>query len=595
VTTTIERDEPLATAPTPAPTRPARRPRRISARTVINTITILVLVYLVLGPLVMLVVSAFEDTSGGVVITPPFPWTGANFDTVFTSSETYSVLWTTVIFSGGALLFAFAVSLTFAWLVERTDLPARNTIFVLVVAPQGMPALISAIAWSLLLNPTNGFINEVLRKIFGLSDTGKGPLNVYSLPWMILVQGMALVPLTFLLVTASLRGMNASLEDAARTSGSGFWTIVRRVTLPLLKPAIIGALVYEFVTVVEAVDIPLVLGLPGHVTVLSTQIYNASHPPVGLPNYGVGSTYGLFLLVLALAPLLFYNKIIGNSNDYVTVTGKTFRPKVQELGKWKPWAMVFAWGYIFVSFALPLLILIWASIQPYFGTLSRDAFKRVTGKRYTQTLSSDLFITALKNTLILGLATAAGAMILAMLVSWIIVRSRSRFRWMADVLAFLPHAIPGVVIGLSTLLIYLILPLPVYGTIWIIAIAMGTQYVSLGTRLTTGGIAQIQRSLEEAAEASGAKQRHVWRRVLVPLLRPVFFNGFLMVFLASIQNLTLPLMLYSTGNLVLSSLIYTRWDYGDATGTAVLSVVMTAITIVAALFLRGAGGRRAGD
>lgn len=594
MTTTIERDEPVAVQPDTAsqPVRKGPR-RRISARTVINTLTILVLLYLVLGPLIMLVISAFEDTSGGVVITPPFPWTGANFDTVFTSSETYSVLWTTVLFSGGALIFAFAVSLTFAWLVERTDMPARNTIFVLVVAPQGMPALISAIAWSLLLNPTNGFLNEVLRSVFHLS--GSGPLNVYSLPWMILVQGMALVPLTFLLVTASLRGMNASLEDAARTSGSGFWTITRKVTLPLLKPAIIGALVYEFVTVVEAVDIPLVLGLPGHVTVLSTQIYNASHPPVGLPNYGVGSTYGIFLLILALAPLLFYNKIIGNSSDYVTVTGKTFRPKIQELGRLKPWAMLFAWGYIFISFALPLLILIWASIQPYFGTLSRDALKRVTMKSYKSTLSSDLFATALKNTIILGLATAAGSMILAMLVSWIIVRSRSRFRWMADVLAFLPHAIPGVVIGLSTLLIYLILPIPVYGTIWIIAIAMGTQYVSLGTRLTTGGIAQIQRSLEEAAEASGAKQRHVWRRVLVPLLRPVFFNGFLMVFLASIQNLTLPLMLYSTGNLVLSSLIYTRWDYGDATGTAVLSVVMTAITIVAALFLRGAGGRRSGD
>ncbi|MDT4962076.1 MAG: iron(III) transport system permease protein [Pseudonocardiales bacterium] len=594
MTTTIDRDEPVTVKPGRAAKADRKGPRRrISARTVINTITILVLLYLVLGPLIMLVVSAFEDTSGGVVITPPFPWTGANFDTVFTSSETYSVLWTTVLFSGGALIFAFAVSLTFAWLVERTDMPARNTIFVLVVAPQGMPALISAIAWSLLLNPTNGFLNEVLRSVFHLS--GPGPLNVYSLPWMILVQGMALVPLTFLLVTASLRGMNASLEDAARTSGSGFWTIARKVTLPLLRPAIIGALVYEFVTVVEAVDIPLVLGLPGHVTVLSTQIYNASHPPVGLPNYGVGSTYGIFLLILALAPLLFYNKIIGNSSDYVTVTGKTFRPKIQELGRLKPWAMLFSWGYIFVSFALPLLILIWASIQPYFGTLSRDALKRVTVKSYKSTLSSDLFATALKNTIILGLATAAGSMILAMLVSWIIVRSRSRFRWMADVLAFLPHAIPGVVIGLSTLLIYLILPIPVYGTIWIIAIAMGTQYVSLGTRLTTGGIAQIQRSLEEAAEASGAKQRHVWRRVLVPLLRPVFFNGFLMVFLASIQNLTLPLMLYSTGNLVLSSLIYTRWDYGDATGTAVLSVVMTAITIVAALFLRGAGGRRAGD
>jgi iron(III) transport system permease protein len=594
VTTTIERGGPVAAGPSSAPHETRRRPRRrISARTVINTITILVLLYLVAGPLVMLVVTAFEDTRGGVVITPPFPWTLANLEEVVTNSDTYSVLWTTVLFSAGGLLFAFVVSLTFAWLIERTDLPARNAIFVLIVAPQGMPALISAIAWSLLLNPTNGFLNLVLRRVFNLSDSG--PINVYSLPWMILVEGMSLVPLTFLLVTASLRGMNASLEDAARTSGASFRTIARRVTLPLLKPAIIGALVYEFVTVVEAVDVPLVLGTPGHVTVLSTQIYDASHPAVGLPDYGVGSTYGLFLLVLALAPLLFYNKVIGSSNSYVTVTGKTFRPKVQKLGRWKPWAMLFAWGYILVSVVMPLLILIWASIQPYFGTLSVDAFKRVTLKSYADTLSSDLFRSALKNTLVLGVATAAGSMILAMLVSWIIVRSRSRFRWLADILAFLPHAIPGVVIGLATLLIYLILPLPIYGTVWIIVIAMGTQYVSLGTRLTTGGIAQIQRSLEEAAEASGAKTRHVWRRVLIPLLRPVFLNGFLVVFLASIQNLTLPLMLYTQGNLVLSSLIWTRWDYGDATGTAVLSVVMTAITIAAATFLRGATGRRVGD
>ena len=594
MTTTIERGEPVAAGPSSAPHERRRWPRRrISARTVINTTTILVLLYLVAGPLVMLVVTAFEDTSGGVVITPPFPWTLGNLTEVVTNTDTYSVLWTTVLFSAGGLLFALVVSLTFAWLIERTDLPARNVIFVLVVAPQGMPALISAIAWSLLLNPTNGFLNLVLRNVFSLSDTG--PINVYSLPWMILVQGMSLVPLTFLLVTASLRGMNASLEDAARTSGASFGTIARRVTLPLLKPAIIGALVYEFVTVVEAVDVPLVLGTPGHVTVLSTTIYDASHPAVGLPDYGVGSTYGLFLLVLALAPLLFYNKIIGSSNSYVTVTGKTFRPKIQKLGRLKPWAMLFAWGYICVSFVLPLLILIWASIQPYFGTLSVAAFKRVTLKSYADTLSSDLFLSALKNTLVLGVATAAGSMILAMLVSWIIVRSRSRFRWLADLLAFLPHAIPGVVIGLATLLIYLILPLPVYGTVWIIVIAMGTQYVSLGTRLTTGGLAQIQRSLEEAAEASGAKTRHVWRRVLIPLLRPVFLNGLLVVFLASIQNLTLPLMLYTQGNLVLSSLIWTRWDYGDATGTAVLSVVMAAITIAAAVFLRGATGRRVGD
>jgi iron(III) transport system permease protein len=178
------------------------------------------------------------------------------------------------------------------------------------------------------------------------------------------------------------------------------------------------------------------------------------------------------------------------------------------------------------------------------------------------------------------------------LVSWIIVRSRSRFSWMADVLAFMPHAMPGVVIGLAVLMIYLIMPVPIYGTIWIIVIAMGTQYVALGTRLTTGGIAQIQRSLEEAAEASGASNWQVWRRVLLPLLRPVFLNGFLLVLLASVQNLTLPIMLYVPGNQVLSSLIYTRWSGGDVSGTAVLSVVVTAITVVAAIALRRASGTR---
>lgn len=585
---------PLQAPPAPPPRSGRRRSRRVTPRMIVSILTIGTLLYLVLGPLIMLVVSSFENTKRGIVIRPPFPWTTANYKGVFGDSATYDVLGETLLFSAGALLLAFAVALTFSWLIERTDLPARNLFFVLVVAPSGIPALISAISWSLLLNPTNGFLNLVIRGAFGLGGNS-GPINVYSLPWMIIVQGMALVPLTFLLITASLRGMNANLEDAARTSGASFGRILRTVSLPLLKPAIIGALVYEFVTVVEAVDIPLILGLPGHVTVLSTTIYNESHPAVGLPNYGASSSYGMFLLVLALAPLLFYNKVIGSSSSYATVTGKSFRPRLLKLGRWKPVAVLFCAGYIFVAFVLPLLMLIWASVQPYTATLSRDSLSRVTLEGYRATFSGSLFLGTVKHTLILGISAGLFAMVLSMLVSWIIVRSKSRFRWMADLLAFMPHAIPGVVIGLATLLVYLILPLPIYGTIWIIVIAMGTQYVSLGTRLTTGGIAQIQRGLEEAAEASGAKGWQVWQRVLFPLLRPVFLNGFLLVFLSSIQNLTLPLMLYSSGNVVLSTLIFTRFDTGDASGAAVLSVFMTVITVGAAVLLRGVTGKRGQD
>jgi iron(III) transport system permease protein len=572
--------------------QPARRPPRFSrpaGRTLLNTVVILVLLYLVLGPLAMLFVTAFEDTKFGVFITPPYPWTTQNLTAVFGDSETYRVLWTTLLFSAGALVFAFAVSLTFAWLVERTDLPLRNSTFVLIVAPQGIPGVIMGVSWSLLLNPTNGVVNLGLRHITG--DSSHGPLNVYSMFWMIVVQGMKLVPLTFLLVSASLRGMNASLEEAARASGASFPTIVRRVTLPLLKPALIGALIYEFIAVVESVDIPLLLGVPGHVKVLATQIYFAAHPAVGLPQYGLSATYGGVLLILALVPILFYNRIV-KSGSYATVSGKTFRPKQMKLGRWKPLAVVATWGYILVSFFVPFLVLLWTSMQPYVSEIDVAALHRLTFKAYSETLTSGLFTGALKNTLLVAFFSAAMAMTLAILASWIVVRSRSRFSWTVDLLAFMPHAMPGVVIGLAVLMIYLILPLPIYGTIWIIVIAMGTQYISLGTRLTTSGIAQIQRTLEEAAEASGASHWQVWRRVLLPLLRPVFLNGFLLVLLASVQNLTLPIMLYVPGNEVLSSLIYTRWSSGHVADTAVISVVVTVVTVLAAIGLRRASGTR---
>jgi iron(III) transport system permease protein len=264
-----------------------------------------------------------------------------------------------------------------------------------------------------------------------------------------------------------------------------------------------------------------------------------------------------------------------------------------KLGCWKPLAVVVTWGYILVSFFIPFLVLLWTSMQPYVSEVDLAAFHRLTFKAYGHTLTSSLFTGALKNTLLVAFFSAAMAMILAVLVSWIVVRSRSRFSWMVDLLAFMPHAMPGVVIGLAVLMIYLILPLPIYGTFWIIVIAMGTQYISLGTRVTTGGIAQIQRSLEEAAEASGASHWQVWRRVLLPLLRPVFLNGFLLVLLASVQNLTLPIMLYVPGNEVLSSLIYTRWSSGHVADTAVISVVVTVITVIAAIVLRRASGERA--
>lgn len=555
--------------------------RRVQGRTVMAIVVIGIVLYLVLGPLLMLLLSSFQQTENTLPLSPGAVWSLGNYAEVFLSARTWELFAWTMVFGLGALLVAFAVGITCAWLIERTDLPLRNTVYVLLVAPSGVPALILAIAWSLLFNPTNGVLNIPLKQHLGFV------LNVYSLPGMILIQGFSLVPLTFLLVTASLRGMSATFEDAASASGARFLTTVRRVTIPLLTPALLGALIYEFVNVIEAIDVPLVLGLPGHVTVLSTEVYIASNPVAGLPNYGVSSTYGVMLLALAVGPLLIYNRLVGQSGSYATVSGKTHRPKRIALGRWRLPALLGVLGYIFVAFVAPLLVLVWTSIQPYYSGITRAAFARITSGAYGAAFHSSIVLGAIKNTVVLGLVTAALAMLLAVFISWLIVRSRSRAVALLDLLAFTPHAIPGVVIGLSVLLIYLLIPLHIYGTIWIIVIAMATQYISLGTRLTTGGIAQIQVSLEDAGATSGAKMWQVWRRILLPLLRPSFVNGYLLIFLHAVQNLTVALMLYSPDNTVLATLIWGRWDHGDVTGAAVLSVVMTAITVIAAAVLRG--------
>lgn len=583
---------PTAVATVAEPTVPVRRRRRrLTGRTVFMVVTIAVLVYLVLGPLLVLVVGSFQDTTIGLIVQPPIPWSAKNYADVLFNSALVDVLWTTFLFTAGSLAFAFVVSFGLSMLIERTDMPWSNLIFILVVAPSGIPTVILAISWSLMVNPTNGVVNVAVRDLFGLTGS-TGPFNVYTVPWMILIQGMALVPLTFLLITASLRGMSNTLEDAGRASGAKNSVILRTITIPLLKPAIIGALVYQFVTVVSVLDIPLIIGRPGGVSVLSTKIYDASNPVVGLPNNGVASAYGVLLLVLSLAPLYVYNRIIRQSDAYVTVTGKGRMPTALKLGRWKPVALFLSFGYVAVSFLLPLVVLVWSSLQPYLGAFDVESLSRMTISAYQSVIHDSVFHRGLWNTFVLGVSASLIAMVISTAVSWIIVRTRSRYVTLLDVLAFMPHAFPGVVIGLATLFLYLLLPVPVYGTIWIIVLAMSTQFIGLGTRLTTGGIAQIQVGLEEASRISGGSGWQTTRYVLLPLLRPVIFNGLLVVFLASIQNLTLPLMLGTGDNTVMATLIYGRWFDGDGPGTAALGVVLTVVTLVMTLFLRRSSGAR---
>ncbi len=280
---------------------------------VTRLIILVVMLYLVIVPVVILVVASLRDPGNGLPFGHSSFWSAVNYTQVFANARTWELVANTIVLSLGSLVAAFAISLVAAWLVERTNLPAQGLAFVMIIAGIGTPGFISAIAWTLLLNPSNGVLNVWLRNIFGF--TGDGPLNISTLAGMIVVEGLGLVPVTFLLLTAAFRALE----------------VARKVTLPLLTPAILSAFVYQLATTIESFDVPVTIGLRNNIVVLSTEIYLQVRPSTGLPQYGLASTYGILLIVIVLLPLIYYQRIIGRSERYATVSGNAYRTRRIEL------------------------------------------------------------------------------------------------------------------------------------------------------------------------------------------------------------------------------------------------------------------------
>ncbi|CUR58415.1 membrane hypothetical protein [metagenome] len=583
-------DAPGVTGIDPPETKLPREPLLVrwtlTSRQLLGVVVGLTVTYLALGPIVIMVAAMFQNTEAGLPLSSGATWTFDNLVTVFGSSATWDLLITTLVFALGSLFLGGTIAIVLAWLTERTDIALPRTIFVLIVASAGVPGLINTIAWGALLNPTAGPINDLMRWAFGWT------FDPWSLPGMIFVQGLSLVPLIYLLLAATFRGMNPALEEAAVASGASNLLMMRRVTLPLLTPAIIGAFIYGFVSAVESVDVPLIFGLPGQVRVLSLQVWLSAQSTSGLPEYGVACAYALLLVAMSLIPLMIYTRVIRNSSRYATVTGKGFRPRKFTLGAWRWPAFVVVFLFLLVQLLLPILMLLWSSVQFYYSGINQEAIDRISFDAWKNDLTSSTVHTILLTTLKVGLLAALGTMILTILSSWIVVRSRNRAAGWLDHLLFFPHLLPGIVIALAVLLLYLILPVGVYGTIWILVIAFVMKSTPLASRLTTPGIAQISVTLEEAAAVSGGKMRHVWLRVLVPLLKGVFTNGYLLIFMMCIHTLSLPLLLSSQGTQMLASEIFSRYVTGQTRGVAVLSLIMVAITSVLAIVMRGAGTDR---
>jgi iron(III) transport system permease protein len=531
------------------------------------------LFWIVLIPLAQLLLSSVRSGYPG----DPGPWTLSKYAAVYATPLTYKMLLNTFILAAGDTLITLSLALIFAWLIERTDMPYKDLAWALILIPMAMPGLLFSMSWVLLLSPNTGVVNVWLRALLDLAGIHleQGPLNIYSMGGMIFLEGIRGLTSLFLILVAAFRMMDPSLEEAARVSGVTGWQTVRRVTLPVLMPAILVAGIYSFMSSLDSFEVPAVVGLPARIFVLSTLIFFTARQAAPI-DYGLSAAYASLFLVITVLLVYIYHRVVRRTEDFATVTGKGYRPRLTRLGRWRYLAVGIFTVYFLLTTGAPLLVLVWSSLLPRYRLPSWEALSSVSLANYRAVLADEGALIAIINTVKLMVITATVTMLLALFISWLIVRSKAGSRWILDAIAFIPHAIPGIVIGLALIFLYLQPPfsyLPIYGTVWIITLGLTTQYLAYSTRVTNAAIIQIHEELEEAARVSGCTRFTTILRVTLPLMMPALVSGWIWVAIHTIRAFSTPLMLASRHNEVIAVRLWDYWDHGEMTTATALGVL----------------------
>ena len=550
----------------------------------------LLILFLVLAPLSFLILGSFSTAQ------LPTDFSLAtmglvNYVKVYSDPGTSEIFTNTVIYVAGSTALGLILAVLLAWLVERTNMPGKMLVYAGVPMTLAVPGMLQAMAWVLLFSPRIGFINTFFKDIFG----AQAPLiDIYSLEGMILLEGLRLVPTAFHMLVPLMRSMDPSLEEAAAVSGARPIATLRKVTLRLLAPALVAVMIYQAMTALEVFEIPGILGLPAGIYVFSTKIYAIVRSATFMPVYGQANALAMVYLVIAVVTTYLYTRMISRAERYAIITGKGYRPRQLDLGKWKYAALALAQLFLFIAILLPFLVFLYTSFLPFLQAPSWNAFQGMTLKNYRLLAQYGEVGSALKNTVVMVVATATGTVVLSFLVSLIVVRSRFWGRRLLDQLAFIPHAIPGIVTGIAFFWLFLKLDfLPLYGTIWAIAIGFTANFLSYGTRSMNAALLQIHKELEEAAYVSGAPPWRTMWRIFASLMLPTFVGVWIWVVLHAVRIAGMPLMLYEgPQNQVLAILIWNMWDEGYIPAVAAIGTLLMIALLLLTLAVRFLGFRR---
>ena len=539
-------------------------PRRISPGVLV---LIAILLLAVVPPAAFLINASFHETLADGA---PGAFTLRFYQQLVAGKFFLPSLINTFIYACGSAAIAIFIGTVQALIVERTNTPGRKLAFLAAVISLGVPHILYTVAWLLILG-RSGPMNDLLQSITQRAQL----LDVYSLWGMMLIEGIGFVPLTFLLMSSVLRSTDASFEEAAMMSGASPVRAFVSITLRMAFPALAGLTLLIFVKAFESFEVPALVGLAGNVNVITTMIYQSSRQ-AGAANYGEAGAYSVCLILILLGLMFWQNQLSRHAKRYQTITGKGFRPRVIDLGKWRYGAAAILVGLFLIVTIVPVAMLAFTSFQPFYGGVSWDSFTRLSLENYEVLLKPGSFRDSIVNTLVLGAATATLVVPFTALCAWLVVR-RVPGAWILDQIASVPLVFPAIILSVAFLDVFVNMPLPLYGTLLSVILSSSVRYLPYGMRYAFAGTMQIHSDLEEAATISGAAKFRVFIRILMPLLAATLISSWLLIFLLSVQAVSLPLLLVGPGSEVMAVTLFELWQNGQVTELAAMGILWIAL------------------
>ena len=534
-----------------------------------------ILIYQVLLPFLLIIWTSLKVAHPGDPEFLQLSFTTANYFRAFAIREFWEASLNTFYFASVSTLFSFVLGTFLAWTVVRTNTPLAQLIGMITLGRIIIPGVIITISWILLASPSIGILNYFITEATGVRRF----FNIYSFWGMVWVQSLEMAPLAYLLMSAALQSTDPRLEEASAIAGAGAWSTFYRVSLPLILPATTASALLLFIQTVESFEVPLLLGGRARVPVYTTEVYfNTSRTPT---DWGLASTYAMMLLVLSMVLLFVYFRLVRHTERYQTITGKDFKPRRIDLGAWRYLTCTLSLLLVFLITGLPFIMMLYASLMPRFQPPTLEAFRELTLVNYRNLLADwNYSVRPLWNSTLLGVGSASVVMLLVAAISYFVNKSRIRSRKILDFLGFAPIALPSVVLGTAFLWFYLLVPLPVIGSLSIIGLAYLTRYMPYALRFVSTSMVQIHTELEEAAAVSGGTWWKNLYRIYLPLLRPGLMAGWFWVMVHAYRELTIALMLARSRNRTAAVIIFDLWSNGSFPQLSAFGVLMFVILIV---------------